>query len=108
MDDAFKRRIDISVNVIRPTEITREALWKHYLPKNVTFESDELLKHLAKEYSYTGANIRNIMKNVAMALHENDETIITYPLLSTYLTIENEKAFGKNQSRLSPFVQKPE
>lgn len=108
MDDAFKRRIDVSVNVIRPTEPTRKALWEHYLPKNITFESDELLQYLTKEYSYTGANIRNIMKNVMMALYDRNETIITYSLLSTYLLIENEKAFGKNQARLSPFVQKSE
>lgn len=106
MDDAFKRRIDVSINVIRPTEMTRESLWKNYLPKNITFESDNLLKHLAKEYSYTGSNIRNIMKNVTIALYDRNETIITHSLLSTYLMIENEKAFGKNQSRLSPFVQK--
>lgn len=105
MDDAFKRRIDLSINVIRPTEVTRELLWKQYLPKNAAFESDDLLKHLSKEYSYTGANIRNIMKNAAMALHDRNETIITYSLLSTYLTIENEKTFGKNHSRLSTFVQ---
>lgn len=108
MDDAFKRRIDVSINVIRPTEVTRESLWKHYLPKNITFENDNLLKHLAKEYSYTGSNIRNIMKNVTIALYDRNETIITHSLLSTYLMIENEKAFGKNQSRLSPFVQKSE
>ncbi|MDQ1161413.1 AAA+ superfamily predicted ATPase [Chryseobacterium sp. SORGH_AS 447] len=105
MDDAFKRRIDVSINVIRPSETTRENLWKHYLPKNVTFESDDLLKHITKEYSYTGANIRNIMKNAAIALHDLNETIITHSLLSPYLMIENEKAFGKNQSRLSPFVR---
>ncbi len=105
MDDAFKRRIDVSINVIRPSETTREALWKHYLPKNVTFESEDLLKHITKEYSYTGANIRNIMKNAAIALHDLNETIITHSLLSPYLMIENEKAFGKNQSRLSPFVR---
>ncbi|WP_336703406.1 ATP-binding protein [Chryseobacterium indologenes] len=108
MDDAFKRRIDVSVNVIRPTETTRKALWEHYLPKNITFESNDLLQYLTKEYNYTGANIRNIMKNVAMALHDRNETSITYSLISTYLMIENEKAFGKNQSRLSPFVQKQE
>jgi AAA+ superfamily predicted ATPase len=108
MDDAFKRRMDLSINVIRPTETTREALWKQYLPKNVTFESDHFLKHLAKEYSYTGSNIRNIMKNVAMALHDAYETIITHPLISTYLIIENEKVFGKNQSRLSPYVRNQE
>lgn len=105
MDDAFKRRIDVSINVVRPTEITRRALWENYLPKNITFESEDLLKHLAKEYSYTGANIRNIMKNIAMALHDGNETIITHSLISPYLMIENEKAFGKNQSRISPFVR---
>lgn len=108
MDDAFKRRIAVSVNVIRPTETTRKALWEHYLPKNIAFESNDLLQHLTKEYTYTGANIRNIMKNVAMALHDRNETRITYSLISTYLMIENEKAFGKNQSRLSPFLQKTE
>ncbi|WP_439478859.1 ATP-binding protein [Chryseobacterium aquaticum] len=105
MDDAFKRRIDVSINVIRPTEDTRKSLWEHYLPKNITFENDDLLTHLSKEYSYTGANIRNIMKNIVMALYDRNETIITYSLISPYLMIENEKAFGKNQSRLSPFVR---
>lgn len=108
MDDAFKRRIDLSINVIRPTEATREALWKQYLPKNVTFESEPFLKHLSKEYSYTGANIKNIMKNVAIALHSSGGTIITHDLISPFLAIESEKAFGKNQARVHPFIRKTE
>ncbi len=108
MDDAFKRRIDLSINVIRPTEVAREALWKQYLPKNARFEDDELLEYLINEYSYTGSNIRNIMKNVAIALHSNGEAIITHPLISPFLTIESEKAFGKNQARIKPFTRKSE
>lgn len=108
MDDAFKRRIDLSINVIRPTETTRESLWKQYLPKNIEFESEAFLKHLAKGYSYTGSNIRNIMKNVAIALHDSKQTIITHDLISPFLTIENEKAFGKNQARVNTFIRKPE
>lgn len=108
IDDAFKRRIDLSINVIRPTEVAREALWKQYLPKNATFEDDELLEHLIKEYSYTGSNIRNIMKNVAIALHSRGETKITHSLISPFLAIESEKAFGKNQSRIKPFTRKSE
>jgi len=108
MDDAFKRRIDLSINVIRPTEGTRETLWKQYLPKNVMFESELLLKHLSKEYSYTGSNIKNIMKNVAIALHSMGDTIITHELISPFLAIESEKSFGKNQARVHPFIRKTE
>lgn len=108
MDEAFKRRIDLSINIIRPTEATREALWKQYLPKNVMFESEAFLKHLAKDYSYTGSNIRNIMKNVAIALHNEGGKSIGQELISPFLAIESEKAFGKNQARINTFIRKPE
>ena len=108
MDEAFKRRIDLSINIIRPTEATREALWKQYLPKNVMFESEAFLKHLAKDYSYTGSNIRNIMKNVAIALHNEGGKSIEQELISPFLAIESEKAFGKNQARINTFIRKPE
>lgn len=108
MDDAFKRRIDLSINVIRPKEPARKELWKHYLPKNIRFESDAFLQHLSKEYSYTGSNIRNIMKNVALAMDVNRQTVITRDVLHPYLIIENEKAFGKNQARVNTFIPKPE
>lgn len=102
MDDAFKRRMDIAVNVIRPKEIQREALWKQYLPKNLAFENEDLLKNLVNNYAYTGANIRNIMKSVAIALHNKKEAIITHEVITPYLLIENDKAFGKNQARVQP------
>ncbi|WP_286920437.1 ATP-binding protein [Flavobacterium sp. UBA4197] len=108
MDEAFKRRIDLSINIIRPTEATREALWKQYLPKNVMFESEAFLKHLAKDYSYTGSNIRNIMKNVAIALHNEGGKSIGQELISPFLAIESEKAFGKNQARINTFIRRPE
>ena len=107
MDEAFLRRMDVTVNVIRPQEKSREALWKHYLPNNLQFESDALLAHLVKEFAYTGANIRNVMKNVAIAMASEEKTSISYEDMTTYLKIENEKTFGQNQGRiLRPFNPK--
>ena len=104
MDDAFLRRMDVTVNVIRPKEKSREALWKHYLPSNLEFESDALIAHLVKDFAYTGANIRNVMKNVTIAMTSQNKTIITFDCMATYLKIENEKSFGQNQGRvLRPF-----
>lgn len=102
MDDAFKRRIDISINITRPKAEEREALWIHYLPENLHFESDELLKHLSDKYAYTGANIRNIMKHVAIELRETGKVSITYACITKYLKSESEKAFGVNQARIFP------
>ena len=102
MDDAFLRRMDVTVNVIRPKEKSREALWKHYLPSNLEFESDQLLAYLVKEFAYTGANIRNVMKNVAIAMASENKTIITYDDMIPYLKIENDKAFGPQQGRIRP------
>ncbi len=105
MDDAFKRRMDIAVQVIRPKEVQREALWKKYLPENLQFENDKLLKNLVDNYAYTGANIRNVMKSVAIALYNKNENVITHELMIPYLEIENDKTFGKNQARVTPIVR---
>lgn len=102
MDDAFKRRMDVTVNVIRPKEKSRKALWNYYLPKNLQFEDDTLLTYLVEKFAYTGANIRNVMKNVAIDMEKRKETIITHQYMTPFLTIENEKAFGANQSRVQP------
>ncbi len=97
--------MDIAVQVIRPKEVQREALWKQYLPKNIQFENDALLKNLVDNYAYTGANIRNVMKSVAIALYNKNESIITHALMIPYLEIENDKTFGKNQARVTPIVR---
>ena len=104
MDDAFLRRMDVTVNVIRPKEKSREALWNHYLPSNLTYESDQLLAYLVKEFAYTGANIRNVMKNVAIAMASENKTTISYEDMIPYLKIENDKAFGPQQGRIRPMA----
>ena len=101
LDDAFKRRINVMINVHRPQEAECELLWKHYLPEGFTFSSDNLLTYLTKEYRYTGANIKNVMEMLCLDLYKDQTTEVTFERLKPYLLIENIKAFGMNKSRVS-------
>lgn len=102
LDEAFMRRINVMIHMTRPKETERKELWKQYLPKGVNFINEQLLEYLTNEYSYTGANVRNVMEMVALELHHQQKTDITFNIIEPYLAIENVKSFGQNHARVTP------
>lgn len=102
LDEAFMRRINVMIHMTRPKETERKELWKRYLPKGVNFINEQLLAYLTKEYSYTGANVRNVMEMVALELYHQQKSDITFNIIEPYLAIENVKSFGQNHARVTP------
>ena len=100
LDEAFRRRIDVMVNMIRPKEEQRKMLWHQFMPKGLSFVNENLVEYLTNEYGYTGANIRNVIKQVARKAHNTGTTVITFTMLKPYLLIENRKTFGMNNSHI--------
>ncbi len=96
IDEAFMRRINVKINMTRPEQRERVLLWSHYLPEGYFFEKKELQLYLACEYSFTGANIKNILEMVTLELHIQREENITFDNILPYLKIECEKTFGVN------------
>jgi len=64
MDDAFLRRIHVSVDFREPEEAQRLEIWKHSIPESAPTE-DLDLPWLAKQFRVTGGNIRNAATTAA-------------------------------------------
>ena len=107
LDDAFKRRINVMIHMIRPKEEERKQLWQFYLPEGHHFKDEQLLDYLTREFGYTGANIKNVMEMLALDMFEKQTQEVTLDLIKPYLTIENIKAFGMNKARVPDMRVRP-
>ena len=98
MDAAFRRRINLNVKMDFPDEGVRLKLWNHYFPHHrFTVEPENLLEKTAQEYSVTGANIANIVKQACTDAFAKETTVITESLLLDFLNKEYFKE-GRNIS----------
>jgi len=65
LDDAFSRRIHVSVEFPFPDEAARGAIWRRHVPEETPVAADLDFGLLAKRYKIAGGNIRNIALNAA-------------------------------------------
>jgi len=74
LDDAFLRRIHVSVDFRDPDETQRLQIWQKSFPKDAPTE-DLDLPWLAKSFRITGGNIRNAATTAAFLAAEADRAI---------------------------------
>jgi len=65
IDDAFTRRIHLTVDFPFPSKNSRLAIWGSHLPENTPLGQDVNLPWLAEHFEITGGNIRNVVLNAA-------------------------------------------
>jgi hypothetical protein len=65
LDEAFARRIDVSVEFRLPNAAQRRAIWRMSLPPGVPLEDDVELDFLAIAFALSGGSIRNICVEAA-------------------------------------------
>ena len=65
LDEAFSRRIHLTVEFPFPNEVLRLAIWKSHFPSETPVADDLDLPYLAKQFKIPGGNIRNIVLNAA-------------------------------------------
>jgi SpoVK/Ycf46/Vps4 family AAA+-type ATPase len=75
IDDAFRRRIHLTVEFPFPGESSRLAIWKNHFPAETPVASDVDFAFLSKSLPITGGNIRNIVLNAAFLAAENGGTV---------------------------------
>ena len=75
IDDAFSRRIQISIEFPFPTEASRLEIWKKHLPKEAPLAAGVDLGFLASRFKISGGNIRNIVLNAAFMAADAGEPI---------------------------------
>ncbi len=65
MDRALERRMAMKVMFPRPEADARLNIWKVHIPEELPLADDVDLKELAREYEFTGGQIRNAVLNAA-------------------------------------------
>ena len=97
LDDAFTRRIQVSIEFPMPDGADRERLWKLSFPTGAPLAGDVDLRMLAQRIEISGAVIRNASLAAAFAAAE-DGTAITSRHLVRAIAGELEK-LGRPPSR---------
>lgn len=66
IDDAMTRRFQSKIYFPLPKQPEREALWSQAVPAEYSFANTVSVELLAKHFTLSGANIRNIMKQLVI------------------------------------------
>ncbi|MEL7340447.1 MAG: ATP-binding protein, partial [Bacteroidota bacterium] len=78
LDSAIQRRIGSVILVPPPEANERTQLWKNYKPANLEYPTDNFARILGERFRLTGAQINNIMKQVALAVYGTDVKVLDY------------------------------
>ena len=64
IDEAFKRRIRLSVNFVLPDYSQRVRIWRNLIPEDAEVDEGDI-RDLAKDFELSGSNIKEIVVNGA-------------------------------------------
>lgn len=67
LDQAFARRMQITIEFPLPNVSDRERIWRKLLPDTVPQDEDVDLAYLARQFALTGGNIKNCVLTAAFA-----------------------------------------
>jgi SpoVK/Ycf46/Vps4 family AAA+-type ATPase len=75
LDDAFKRRMQFSIEFPMPEEADRHRIWQHVFPAEAPLAADVDLLFMARQFSLSGGSIRNIALASAFLAASDDGCI---------------------------------
>lgn len=75
IDDAFARRMHYVVEFPLPDERDREQLWKGMFPPQVPLSQDVDFPFIAKQFSLTGGDIRNVALDAAFLAAQDGQVV---------------------------------
>ena len=78
VDEAFSRRMQFVIEFPIPDEQSRERIWRAMLPPSAPLDDDVDLTYLARQFEFTGADIRSVVIEAAYhaAQHGNSITLL--------------------------------
>ena len=75
LDQAFTRRLHVSIEFPLPNVGDRERIWRLLLPDNVPQDPDIDLPYLSRQFALTGGNIRNCVLTAAFSAASEQSAI---------------------------------
>jgi ATP-dependent 26S proteasome regulatory subunit len=81
LDEAFVRRLQFIIDFPFPDEAQRLSIWKVLFPPGVPRAEALDFENLAKRFSFSGGNIRNVIVNAAFAAASEDNGVSNQHLM---------------------------
>jgi hypothetical protein len=81
VDEAFSRRMQFVIEFPMPDEQSRERIWRAMIPPSAPLDSDVDLAYLARQFEFTGADIRNVVMEAAYQAAQQGHSITLLNLL---------------------------
>ncbi|HEY90607.1 MAG TPA: ATP-binding protein [Dehalococcoidia bacterium] len=84
LDDAFKRRLQFSIEFPMPEEADRYRIWQHVFPEEAPLATDVDLMFMARQFNLSGGSIRNIaLASAFLAASDEDSISMKHLVLAT-------------------------
>jgi AAA+ superfamily predicted ATPase len=106
IDDAFLRRLDVSVTFPRPDEASRLAIWKHIFPEATPV--GDIDYEFLSTFDVTGGNIKNIAQTAAFLAADDAGVVeMEHVVMATKLELQkigklvNPSDFGRYRDLLA-------
>lgn len=98
-DEAFKRRIMLSVHFEMPDVTTRERIWQLHLNEKIPLSKDVTAKEVANKYDgISGADIKDIIFHAALYVLRNEKACIDFEALEYAYKIVTERYVNKDKA----------
>lgn len=81
LDQAFTRRLHVSIEFPLPNVSDRERIWRQLLPDHVPQDPDIDLPYLSRQFALTGGNIRNCVLTAAFSAASEQSPIGMHHLI---------------------------
>ncbi len=101
LDEAMSRRFHYKLEIKSPDYAARLALWRLHLPATIPGASDIPLEELAREFCFSGGQIRIVVQNACYAVcQRGSDSVLTFADLNKYATLENGSSFEKRYRKV--------
>lgn len=112
LDDAFLRRMHEVVDFSMPDEELRERIWRKHLPSDAPVANDIDFAFLARQFRFSGANIKNAVVSAAyLAASQSKKIGMAEMIRGVKMELEKQgmlvmkNDFGKHFAAIQPVVQ---
>jgi AAA+ superfamily predicted ATPase len=112
LDDAFLRRMHEVVDFSMPDEELRERIWRKHLPPDAPVANDIDFAFLARQFRFSGANIKNAVVSAAyLAASQSKKIGMAEMVRGVKMELEKQGMlvmkgdFGKHFATIQPIAQ---
>lgn len=99
LDPALERRISLKIKFELPDQKIRQDIWKSHIPREVEVDPGVDFERLARNYEFSGGNIKNAVLNAFRKLIQSQTKNLTMEMLVCGADIEKEGMYSSKANK---------